>query len=59
VAIRLLPPYGKGVEVMTSAEVDSPAVLDSEVSGQFLRYESVLRACAAVKFIACADGWAI
>jgi glutamyl-tRNA reductase len=33
VAIRLLPLYGKGVEVVTSAEVDSPRVLDSEISG--------------------------
>ena len=31
--IRLLPPHGKGVQVVTSAEVDSPPVLDSEVSG--------------------------
>jgi len=27
--------------------------------GQLLRYESVLKPYAAVKFIACADGWAI
>jgi glutamyl-tRNA reductase len=33
VVIRLLPPHGKGVQVVTSAEVDSPPVLDSEVSG--------------------------
>ena len=31
VAIRLLPLHGKGVEVVISAEVDSPSVLDSEV----------------------------
>jgi hypothetical protein len=33
VVIRLLSVSGKGVEVVTSAEVDSPPVLDSEVSG--------------------------
>jgi hypothetical protein len=33
VAIRLLPPYGKGVQVVTSAEVDNPSDFDSEVSG--------------------------
>jgi hypothetical protein len=32
VAIRLLPPYGKGVQVVTSAEVDNPSDFDSEVS---------------------------
>jgi len=44
---------------MTSAEVDSPALLIPKSRGQLLRYESVLRPCAAVKFVACADGWAI
>ena len=47
VAIRLLPLYGKGVEVVTSAEVDSPPVLDSEVSGTIFslreRFEAVRR----------------
>jgi glutamyl-tRNA reductase len=33
VAIRLLPLYRKGVEVVTSTEVDSQPVLYSEVSG--------------------------
>ena len=32
-AIRLLPLSGKGAEVVTSTEVDSSSVLDSEVSG--------------------------
>ena len=47
VAIRLLPLCGKGVEVVTSAEVDSPPVLDSEVSGTIVslreRFEAVRR----------------
>jgi glutamyl-tRNA reductase len=46
-AIRLLPLYGKGVELVTSAEVDSPPVLDSEVSGTIAslreRFEAVRR----------------
>ena len=46
-AIRLLPLYGKGVEVVTSAEVDNPPVLDSEVSGTIAslreRFEAVRR----------------
>jgi glutamyl-tRNA reductase len=32
VAIRLLPLYGNGVEFVTSAEVDSSPVLDSDIS---------------------------
>ena len=47
VAIRLLPLSGKGVEVVTSAEVDTPPVLDSEVSGTIVslqeRFEAVRR----------------
>jgi glutamyl-tRNA reductase len=47
VAIRLLPLYGKGVEVVTGAEVDSPSDLDSEVSGTIAslreRFEAVRR----------------
>jgi glutamyl-tRNA reductase len=47
VAIRLLLLYGKGVEVVTNAEVDSPRVLDSEVSGTIdslrERFEAVRR----------------
>jgi glutamyl-tRNA reductase len=39
--------YRKGVEVVTSAEVDSPPVLDSEVSGTIIslreRFEAVRR----------------
>jgi glutamyl-tRNA reductase len=39
--------YRKGVEVVTSAEVDSPSVLDSEVSGTIIslreRFEAVRR----------------
>lgn len=46
-AIRLLALYGKGVEVVTNAEVDSPRVLDSEVSGTIVslreRFEAVRR----------------
>ena len=46
-AIRLLPLYGKGVEVVTNAEVDSLGVLDSEVSGTIAslreRFEDVRR----------------
>ena len=46
-AIRLLPLYGKGVQVVTSAEVDSGPVLDSEVSGAIVslreRFEAVRR----------------
>ena len=46
-AIRLLLLSGKGVEVVTSAEVDSPPVLDSEVSGIIVslreRFEAVRR----------------
>ncbi len=46
-AIRLLPLYGKGAEVVTSAEVDSPPVPDSEVSGTIAslreRFEDVRR----------------
>jgi glutamyl-tRNA reductase len=47
VAIRLLLLYGKGVEVVTNADVDSPRVLDSEVSGTIdslrERFEAVRR----------------
>jgi len=47
VAIRLLPLYGKGVQVVTSAEVDCRPVLDSEVSGAIVslreRFEAVRR----------------
>jgi glutamyl-tRNA reductase len=46
-AIRLLALYGMGVEVVTNAEVDSPRVLDSEVSGTIVslreRFEAVRR----------------
>jgi Glutamyl-tRNAGlu reductase, dimerisation domain len=47
VAIRLLPLYRKGDQVVTSAGVDIPAVLDSEVSGTIVslreRFEAVRR----------------
>ena len=47
VAIRLLPFYGKGVEVVSDLEVGSPRVLDSEVSGTIIslreRFEAVRR----------------
>ena len=47
VAIRLLPLYGKGVQGVTRAEVDSPSDLDSEVSGTIAslreRFEAVRR----------------
>jgi glutamyl-tRNA reductase len=47
VAIRLLPLYEKGVEVVTSAEVDSQRVLDAEISGTIAslreRFEAVRR----------------
>lgn len=47
VVIRLLPLHRKGVQVVTSAEVDSPPVLDSEVSGTIVslreRFEAVRR----------------
>jgi glutamyl-tRNA reductase len=46
-ALRLLSRSGKGVEVVTNAEVDSRPVLDSEVSGTILslreRFEAVRR----------------
>lgn len=46
-AIRLLPFYGKGVEVVTNIEVGGPRVLDSEVSGTIVsireRFEAVRR----------------
>jgi len=46
-AIWLLLFYRKGVEVVTSAEVDSPPVLDSEVSETIIslreRFEAVRR----------------
>ena len=46
-AIRLLPLYGKGVEVVTSAEVNTRPVLDSEVSETIVslreRFEAVRR----------------
>src|SRR5258708_32836496 len=46
-AIRLVPLYGKGVGVVTSGEVDSSPVLDSEVSGTIVslreRFEAVRR----------------
>ena len=42
------PFYGKGVELVTNAEVDSPPVLDSEVSGTIISlrelFEAVRRA---------------
>jgi hypothetical protein len=47
VVIRLLFLSGKGVEVVTSAEVDSPPALDSEVSETIVslqeRFEAVRR----------------
>src|ERR1700723_1229329 len=47
VVIRLLSVFGKGVEVVTSAEVASSPVLDSEVSGTIAslreRFEAVRR----------------
>jgi len=47
VAIRVLSLYGKGVEVVTSTEVDSQPVLYSEVSGTIAslreRFEVVRR----------------
>jgi hypothetical protein len=47
VVIRLLSLSGKGVEVVTCAEVDSPPVLDSEVSETIVslreRFEAVRR----------------
>jgi len=47
VVIRLLPLYEKGVEVVTSAEVEGSPVLDSEVSGTIVslreRFEAVRR----------------
>jgi glutamyl-tRNA reductase len=47
VVIRLLSLFGKGDEVVTSAEVDSSPVLDSEVSGTIAslreRFEAVRR----------------
>jgi len=47
VVIRLLSASGKGVEVVTSAEVASSPVLDSEVSGTIAslreRFEAVRR----------------
>jgi hypothetical protein len=47
VVIRLLSLSGRGVELVTSAEVDSPPVLDSEVSGIIVclreRFEAVRR----------------
>jgi hypothetical protein len=49
---------GKGVEV-TSAEGDSSPVHDSEVSGTIASLRERLRPFAAVKFITCADAWAI
>ena len=46
-ALRLLSRSGKGVEVVTNADVDSPRVLDSEVSGTIVslreRFEAVRR----------------
>jgi len=46
-ALRLLSRSGKGVEVVTSAEVDRSPVLDSEVSGTIVslreRFEAVRR----------------
>jgi glutamyl-tRNA reductase len=46
-ALRLLSRSGKGVEVVTNAEADSPPVLDSEVSGTIVslreRFEAVRR----------------
>ena len=48
VVIQLLPLHRKGVPVVTSAEVDTPPVLDSEVSGTILslreRFEALRRA---------------
>ena len=47
VVIRLLPLYEKGVEVVTSADVDGSPVLDSEVSGTIVslreRFEALRR----------------
>jgi glutamyl-tRNA reductase len=47
VAFRLLSLCGKGVEVVTSAEVNSPRVLDSEISETIVslreRFEAVRR----------------
>ena len=47
VAIRLLPLYRKGDQVVTGAGVDIPAVLDSGVSGTIVslreRFEAVRR----------------
>jgi glutamyl-tRNA reductase len=47
VVIRLLSLFGKGVEVVTSAEVDSSPVHDSEVSGTIAslreRFEAMRR----------------
>jgi len=47
VAIRLLSLSGKGVEVVSSAKLDSPPVVDSEVSGTLAslreRFETVRR----------------
>jgi len=46
-ALRLLSRSGKGVEVVTNTEVESPRVLDSEVSGTIVslreRFEAVRR----------------
>jgi glycine/D-amino acid oxidase-like deaminating enzyme len=39
--------------------LDSLSVTPFQSIISLLRYESVLRPCAAVKFIACADAWAI
>jgi glutamyl-tRNA reductase len=45
--IRLLPLHRKGDQVVTSAGVDSPPVLDSEISGTIVslreRFEAVRR----------------
>jgi hypothetical protein len=47
VVIRLLPLYEKGVEVVTSADVDGSPVLDSEVWGTIVslreRFEALRR----------------
>jgi len=46
-ALRLLSRSGKGVEVVTNTEVDSPRALDSDVSGTIVslreRFEAVRR----------------
>jgi hypothetical protein len=59
VAIRVLPLYMKGDQFVTSAGGTVHHFLIPKCRGQLFRYESVLRQCAAMKFIACAGAWAI